>query len=350
MAHELDMTGNRSNIAFLGSRNDIWHRQGQEMQPGQSIQQWAKAAGLDWTAVLVPALASLEGAQWDHIAPHQRFMPVDGQRFICRSDNGYPLGYASDGWQAVQPLDLLEWFDRYISVDPRFELDVAGSLRRGARIWATATFRDPLDVAGDKHVARVLMSTTFDTTQATINQGTMTRVVCNNTLTAALADTRAVVRTRHSTRFDPARVGRELAAIANGFAVYKSVGDAMAQVEMTAADVSSFFKQLLDIPSDAKKEDVSTRKMNQYADLSRAWSQTARERGRESNSSAPTDAWTALQAVTRYVDHDRTARGNGAPEAEKRFASSQFGSGAALKAEAWNLLMPRVRDKVPVVA
>jgi len=339
MAHNIDMTNGRANIAFLGSRMDVWHRLGQEMQPGMTTADWSRAAGLDWTAVKVPALAALEGAQFDHIDAGHRFRPVEQRNFLVRSDNGQPLGYVSDRYQPVQPAEVLEWFDRYISVDDRFALDVAGSLRNGEIIWATATYRDPLDVAGDKHVARILMTTTYDGTGSTINQGTMTRVVCNNTLNVALAEKNAVVRTRHSTKFDAGRVGRELAQIANGFAAYKAMGDAMAQVEMSREQVSDFFKQVLDIPFDAREADISTRKANQFKAVVSAY-RTSVQEGAPANS-----AWAALNAITRYVDHDRTG---GTDEA--KFSSSQFGSGAQMKALAVDLLMPRVRDLVPIAA
>jgi phage/plasmid-like protein (TIGR03299 family) len=343
MSHNIDMTNGRANIAFLGSRNSVWHRLGQEMLPSMSIQDWAKAAGLDWTAIKVPAIATLEGPQFDHIEPAQRFRVVDGRQHVVRSDNGHPLGYVSDRYQPVQPAEVLDWFDRYIAVDDRFALDVAGSLHDGEVIWATATYRDGLDVAGSEHVARVLMTTTFDGSGSTINQGTMTRVVCNNTLNVATADTRAVVRTRHNTKFDAARVGKELAQIAQGFASFKAMGEALAMNEMAAADVSDFFKACLDIPFDAKSTDVSTRKMNQFQGLNNAYRTTVAE-GTQSGS-----AWAALNAITRYVDHDRSARGG---SEDARLVSAQFGSGAQMKAKAMGLLMPRISDRValPVAA
>ena len=121
------MTGNRANIAFLGSRNDVWHRMGQEMQPGQSIDAWAAQAGLGWAAVKVPAIISLNGSQFDHIPAANRFLPADDRSFVVRSDNGKLLGYVSGqdetaGYQLVQPADVLDWFQRYISVDDRFQL------------------------------------------------------------------------------------------------------------------------------------------------------------------------------------------------------------------------------------
>lgn len=341
MAHNIDMTNDRANIAFIGSRNDIWHRLGQEMAPGMTVADWALAAGLNWTAIKVPAIASLEGSRFDHIDAAERFQRVDGQNFVVRSDNGLPLGYVSDRYQPVQPSEVLEWFERYISVDDRFQLDVAGSLKCGQVIWATATYRDPLAIAGDKHVARVLMSTTFDGSGATINQGTMTRVVCNNTLNVALTDARAVIRTRHNTKFDPARVGKELAQIAQGFASFKSMGEALAMNEMAKADISNFFKACLDIPFDVKSDEVSTRKLNQFESLGKAYTATVRE-GTQAGT-----AWAALNAVTRYVDHDRSVHGDGD---EARLASAQFGSGATLKGKAMELLLPRIKDKVLIAA
>lgn len=341
MAHNIDSSNGRDNIAYLGSRNDVWHRLGQEMKPGQSIEEWAKQAGLDWSAIKVPAIIALEGAQFEHIAPEKRFLPSPDKKFIVRSDTGAALGLASDQYQPHQPAEVLDWFQRYISVDDRFKLDVAGSLKGGAIIWATALFNGGFDVGGDKHTARVLMTTTFDATGATINKATTTRVVCNNTLDAALADKRAVVRTTHRSKFDAARVGKELAQLAQGFASYKAVGDALAQNEMSKEDVSAFFKNILDIPFDAKKDDISTRKLNQFDALNQAYRTTAAEGSTGS-------AWAALQAITRYVDHDRSARGDN--EAQARFASAQFGSGANLKAKAMELLTPRVADKVLIAA
>jgi phage/plasmid-like protein (TIGR03299 family) len=322
---------------------------GQEMVAGQGIDAWAKAAGLGWSAVKVPAVVALEGNAWDHIDAGKRFLPAPDRSFIVRSDNAGLLGYVSgetenQGYQTVQPRDVLEWFERWISVDDRFKLDVAGSLDGGKRIWATAKYADDLDVAGEKHAARVLMSTTFDGSGATINQCTMTRVVCQNTLRMAHADQKAAIKTRHSTRFDAAKVGRELAQLAQGFANYKAIGDAMAQTEMSKQQVSEFFKSILDIPFDAKQSDISTRKANQFSDLSRNY-RTSVQEGAEKDS-----VWAALQAITRYADHDRSVVKGSQTESVARFSSAQFGTGDQIKGKAMGLLMPMIKDKVLIAA
>jgi phage/plasmid-like protein (TIGR03299 family) len=185
------------------------------------------------------------------------------------------------------------------------------------------------------------MTTTFDGSGATINQGTMTRTVCNNTLKVALSDKRAVIKTRHTTKFNAQQVGRELAQIAKGFEQYKIMGEAMAKTHMAKDEVANFFKSCLGIPFDAKKEDVSTRKMNQFEELNQAYIKTLLE-GTE-----PETAWSALNAVTRYVDHDKSARQGDAGIEQSRFHSAQFGTGAAMKARAVELLTDRYVTYAP---
>lgn len=337
MAHNIDMTNGRANMAFLGSREDIWHRLGQAMEQGQSIEAWATAAGLAWHAVKVPLFANVSSLGLIDTANGS--LPLRGVKLpqvaLVRSDNAAPLGIATDTYIPHQPAQVLEWFKDYVGVDSRFELDTAGSLKGGQIIWAQAKFNGDMQIAGEAHKARLLMSTSFDSTAATINKATMTRVVCNNTLSAALADGgKSIVRTRHNTKFDPAKVQAELSRIASGFDAYKVMAEAMAVATMSQTDTSQFFKAILDIPFDAERKDISGRKMNQFDALRSAYAKTQNE-----GTQAGTQ-WCALNAVTRYVDHDRTTRG-GSSNDEARALSNEFGSGAKLKAKAVQLLLGR---------
>lgn len=335
MSHNIDQSNGRDNMAFRGSRNDIWHRLGNEILDTDTVEEIQAKAGLLWEAVKVPLWANVQALG----LTGKDGQPLRGikvpQVALVRNDTGAPLGVASESYQPHQPKELFDWFKRYLGVDSRFELDTAGSLKGGQLIWAQAKFKDGLTVAGDKHKARLLMTSSFDTTAATINKATLVRVVCNNTLDAAVADGgKSVVRTRHNTKFDPAKVGAELARIAEGFETYKAMGEAMAKTELSIAETSNFFKAVLDIPFNAKEDEVSTRKLNQFGELRKAYQETLRE------GTQPKTAWTALNAVTRFVDHVKTTRG-GASEDEARVLSSQFGGGAALKNKAVQLLLGR---------
>ena len=324
------MAHNIEKIAYLGSRADVWHHIGSEMVSGMSLESWAQEAGLNWAAVKVPAIADCSSLGKGPVTMKDR-------SFIVRSDTAAPLGYVSGedetkGYRICQPLEVLDWFQRYISVDDRFELDTAMSLKGGALIAVTAKFNGSLSVLGEDHNARLLMTTSFDGSASTINQMTMTRVVCNNTLNVALTDKRAAIKTRHSSAFDAAKVGRELAGLAESVEGYSAMASAMAARDLTQRQVSDVFKRLLDIPFDAIAEDISAKKMNVFLALVNSYGETVAE------GTQPGTGWTVLNAVTRYVDHSRTTRG-GASQLEARFLSAQFGSGAAMKAQAHQLLL-----------
>lgn len=331
MAHNLEMKDGKASIAFLGNRNDIWHRMGQEMNDGMSIETWAKEAGLDWEAAKMPAYFFNAG--------DNDFNKVDGMSHIVRKDTQVALGYVTSRYKIVQPKELLEWFQKYIGVDDNFKLDVAGCLKSGEIIWATAKYNGDITVAGDIHKARLLMTTTFDGTGSTINKMTMTRVVCNNTLDAALATGGTTVKTVHSAKFDAKAVGEQLAKLASSVAAFKEMGDAMGRVHMAENQVKNLFNKLLKIdPKDGvnyqnSDNELSTRKAGQFNQLIDAYNDTVQE-GTE-----PNTAWCALNAVTRYVDHMRGTRvTEGMSEGDAKFIATQFTSGAKMKGDAVKML------------
>jgi len=333
-------------MAYRGSINDIWHRQGVAVQRGWTLDEWAANSGLSFNAVKVPAfadLSSIAGKLAGLADVHYGMARVEERHFIVRNDTGHVLSpnAVSDRYQLVQPREVLDWFDRYIAVDPRFSLDVAGCLWNGATIWATATFNGDLEVAGDAHSARLLMTTTFDGSGSTINRGCMTRVVCQNTMDAALSEGKAggVVRTVHSAKFDADRVGRELADLAKQFDSYRAMGEAMADQHFEKADAVFFLRRVLDISDQAGKaadgtlEGISARKFGQFESLWNAY-----QVGVKSEELKPLTAWSLLQGVSRYADHDRAVRGDAL---SSRFATSvvdSSGAGARLKAKAVAML------------
>jgi phage/plasmid-like protein (TIGR03299 family) len=318
MSANLDTSNGRVNMAFTGDRNDIWHREGTQLQPGMSIEQWATAAGLKWHSESTPVFARLP----------------DGTEIATpwfagiRSDTRYPLGIHSERYETHQPQDFLEFMFQYVSVDPRFAMDTAGAIDHGKRIWANASYAEDMTIGGDQHRVYLLGCTAFDGTLASTFIASFVRTVCDNTMRANLA-LRGVpsIKLRHNTKFDADRVGKQLAEVVKTFEAYKAMGDAMAARHVDEMQLKCLFKSVLDIPWDTPVKDVSARKVNQYKALWDAYAQTGRE-------TEPGTAWCALNGVTRWVDHDRDVRGNGAPADTARFTSANFGPGVALKEKA----------------
>jgi len=337
-------------MVFTGSRDAIWHRVGTAVQPGWSIDDWRRESGNNWEAVKVPALADMStlgngfGSQgWKPMGGDGWAQRVNERYFIVRNDNGNVLSpnAVSERYELVQPADLFRWFEQYVGVDPRFKLDVAGTMWGGAMIWATAVYDDGNGsgtVAGERHTRRLLMTTTFDGTGSTINRACVTRAICQNTIEAALGEREGgMVRTRHSTKFNADAVGKELAKLAQSFDRFKALGDAMAAQHLTDKELSNFFKLTLDIDPKATRDEMSKRASNKFDELVGAYHVGTRREGLE-----PRTGWAALQAVTRWADHNRSVRNGGnTSQIVTRFGSSVIdgsGGGAMLKEKAIFLL------------
>jgi phage/plasmid-like protein (TIGR03299 family) len=320
MSHEVDMSNGRANMAYVGEKP--WHGLGTELPQGVSLDVARGAAGLGWE--ILPTVSQFEFAGQLRDSDHFH---------MVRSDTGASLGVMTSRYNVHQPKDVVEFFDDFIKADPRFSLETLGALYGGSRIWALAKFVDPMVAAGDKHIPYVLLTTSFDGTMATTAQATMIRVVCKNTLTASIwSKDSATVKVRHSKAWTPATIDAaraDLEKVAGSFQQYKGLADGLATVRMTREATENLFKELVF----KGNEKESGKAKAQFEALFSSYVDTVAE-GTEAGT-----AWTALNSVTRYVDHSRsTRRTDGASEGDARMASSFFGSGAALKAKALSYL------------
>lgn len=352
MSHNIQHRNGIDCFAFTGDRKAIWHRLGNSadaagvasMSPDEAKAWWRKASGHDFEVVKAPAIAAFNGPEFDHVAPDQRFQESE-YFLLTRRDDCHIFAPVTRTYQPVQPSQIDDFGDEFVGFDERFTKDAAGALGDGERIWTTWRFAEDLTVAGDKIVPRLLASTSYDATMASRFEATTTRVVCENTLRAAWSSAKAVLKVTHRSKLNGDVVRQRLATIVSSFDQFKAMGDAMAQRVATPQETATFVRNLLDIPVDAQRKDISTRTQNMVEDLERDIRTTLRER----NTTDP-DLWCLLNGVTRYVDHDRSVRtDNGARDVHAaRFDAATFGAGDALKGKAINLLVPMLpeRDKV----
>ena len=326
MAHELSTVAGGSGYAIV-CIGDAWHGL-QNAFTGDAQKDLAQA-GLDFQTVKLRLFAKLPGTNTIEGMHH-----VPGRYAIARDDTWATLGIVSDGYHVHQTTDLYDMVSKYFAAANGWRLSSMGSLKGGKEIWFAARYESDFEVGGSKHRRYVLMSTSFDTTQATRVQGTTVNVVCSNTMRAAWAGKDCVVKRNHNAVFDAAAITGELASIAAGIERYKVIGDALATVAVTEEFNKQFFKTLVGIDPAAKVEDIAPRTLNNYGQLWKDYYKSADERG-QSN-----DAFTLLNAVTRYVDHSKTVQGG------DRMSSATFGAGDRFKGQALGLLMPLLADMV----
>lgn len=328
MAHEIDTSNNRSNIAYIG--DTPWHGLGQRLTSGQPIEVWRKEAGLDFT--VERAVAEYHNGGVLHKFPERHV--------LFRSDTGVPLSVVSDQYKIVQPGEVLEFF-RSITATGGFELETAGSLAGGKKVWALARVNDGANIIGQDTVRPYLLfATSFDGGLSTTAKFTAIRVVCNNTLTmsagngdrfssgqreADITDGAVVqcVRISHDKRYDADEVRAQLGIAITAWDQFLIQSRLLAEKELdpTLADEMTY---------DLIEPSVSTRpgmpapdiRMSRgYQTIMKLYSGAAIG----ANLTEGPSAWAWLNSVTEYVDwHRGRTRDSG-------MNSAWFGEGAKIK-------------------
>lgn len=167
------------NMAYVGA--EPWHGLGNALPHNQSIEVWQRSAGMDWEVRETEVLYSV-ATEGLHLKPYK-----DG-KVLYRSDTLAPLSVVGNRYQVVQPREVLEFYRDLVSAGG-FELETAGVLKEGRKLWALAkTGQETILKGGDRVKAYLLLATSCDGTLATTAQFTSVRVVCNNTLQLAVGD------------------------------------------------------------------------------------------------------------------------------------------------------------------
>lgn len=304
-----------------------WHGEEKVVDADSTLAEWRAASGLNFTVAKSQSYINFGG----------EFTPVDGRHHLVR-DNGVVLGQCSDVYRVVQPETIADFFNDFILSDSRFTMDTMGAVKGGRIVWALAKFADAPTILDAKHDLHCLLATSYDGTMATRAGAVATRVVCRNTLQAAAYE-QATISIRHSaefTKIKQADAVAQMAAVAAQFDGYKALAESLHKIKLGYDSTVEFFKALNGIDRSAKPEDVSTRSRNIIDTMLVDLAKTRNEPG-----TSDLTAWTALNTVTRFVDHSRSTKRTVAGETagEAALFATQFGTGAAMKARAVDMLL-----------
>jgi phage/plasmid-like protein (TIGR03299 family) len=254
------------------------------------------------------------------------------QKVLYRSDTKAPLSVVSNRYQVVQPAEILEFY-RDLTEVGGFELETAGVLKDGKKLWALARTGQSATLNGrDKVNGYLLLATACDGTLATTAQFTSVRVVCNNTLAIALGDSTGTVKVPHRSQFDAQAVKRQLGiAISSwdGFMVHMK---ALSERKITAESAEAYFRRVLTYQTGSASNASDKPSATTNDSAIRAVQDLFAGRGKGATlASASGTAWGLLNSVTEFVDHQRRARSE-----DHRRDAAWFGQGATLKQKAWD--------------
>lgn len=306
MSHQIDQT-NGDAIAYVGEKP--WHGLGTMLADGATIEEWRKAARLDWSVTEHPVYCDLGGAALETFPE---------RKALYRSDTKTGLSIVSKGFNVVQPGAVLEFFRKLVE-SHGFKLETAGGLRGGRRIWALARISEEVKVLDDVVQPYCLLSTAYDASMATWARLCATRVVCANTIAYAESEKGNIVRVPHNATLDFDDVRLQLGLALNAWEKFKVRSLKMAEREMQDPEAEAFLRELLGIP-----EGDAPRGFARVLDLFKGAQMGA------SFKSTRQTLWGIVQAVAEHVDHNPWSRSD-----ETRLDAAWFGAGANLKVKAF---------------
>ena len=313
MAHAIET------MAYTGETP--WHALGNAFSAKQSIDVWAKEAGMDWNICETPVRYLA-----DQIGSLGSIMSFNDQKVLYRSDTKAALSVVSGRYQVVQPKAVLEFY-RDLTEISGFELETAGVLKEGKKFWALAKTGKEATLKGNDVVkGYILLATSCDGTLATTATPTTIRVVCNNTLTIALNGASSAIKVPHSTSFDPQAVKTQLGIAVSQWDSFMYRMKTLSERKVKSHESMNYFLKVLcqtDNQVDSQQGLMNERALKKVQAL-----YEGQGHGSELDSASGT-AWGLLNAVTEYVDHEKRAR-----SPEYRMDSAWFGQGASLKQRA----------------
>lgn len=320
MAHEIDMSNGQANMAYVGETP--WHGLGQQLKAGATIEQWRKAAGMNFSIYTSPVQFESPESVGDP-------MTFNGYNVLYRSDTKVPLAVVSDKYQVVQPKEVLEFY-RDLTAGAGFNLETAGVLKGGKKYWALASMGKEAKILDDQIKGYLLLGSACDGSMATTAMFTSIRVVCNNTLGFAMNEAdngtaKAVVRINHRTSFDEAKVKAQLGLAANSWDSFLYNVNVWSKTKVDLVQAQAYFDKVASYTTTEGEERVSERTSKYLMELFAGG-------GKGSDlKSANGTAWGLINAVTEFVDHHR-GRSN-----DVRIDRAWFGDGIKTKELATDL-------------
>lgn len=350
----------RHDMAYRGSGGKPWHHLGESMEDFATLDDWYKAAGFDFRILKAPLFYVLpDGADAELINGHatngdgitRNFSKIANRFALVRSDTGRQISIMSNRYKVHQPDQIWKFFDKVCS-QMGFEMETAGVLKQGATYWALARVPVNGPIANDEHRAYVMIATSSDGSMTTQAMLTSVRVVCWNTLQAAVygSDGKRHVSVKHTTELNVDKVVEELGLVdfEQSWQRFRNQMEALQGVKVSGDEATAFFSELLR-PTPQKAKPRGEHQAQSFADLLNApaaggyspveTDKAAPERAIRglaelekayinAPGAVPGTAYGLVQGVTRFIDHERGKDG------DKRLTSAWFGQGEQIKERA----------------
>lgn len=245
MGHNLATNEKTGEKAFFGIE-PAWHGLGKVLDNPATAAEAIEHAGLDFDVLQKPVMFNA-GTEESPIITE-----LDNKVVNFRSDNKKPLGVVSDKYTPVQNRDSFKFFDALIDENEAI-YHAAGALGDGEKIWVLAKMPDHIRVGKDDLIEQyVLLYNSHNGSSAVTACLTPIRVVCNNTLTAALRTTQHKVSIRHTTNaLTHLSNAHEVLGLSSMYAAeMEEIFNNMAKKQVVSKDIEAYLDRIYPINPD----------------------------------------------------------------------------------------------------
>jgi phage/plasmid-like protein (TIGR03299 family) len=343
MSHELDFS--TGDAAFAYVNQPAWHGLGFQLDAGATIENWAKAARMEWEIFRAPVKFDVfrdkpvsEDEKLSGVSELTETLIYPDKHVLFRSDTNAPLSVVSPTYNIVQPVEVLEFYRDLVGTAD-MQLETAGVLFGGRRFWALANSGRMIELAGtkvdgvsipDTVKGYLLLTTSCDGTLATTAQFTSVRVVCNNTLSIATKENNGKIKVPHNRVWKPEEVKVQLGFIDNGWNQFADnlglLSDRVVPRDKAIEYLITLFGDI-NIPVDQQSPAVSNK-------CAEAWALFTGQ-GKGSTYASSDGTWFGLMnSITEMMDHHTGHR-----TVDTKLNSSWYGAGNAFKTKAFELAL-----------
>jgi len=208
MAHRLEEFEDGTS-AFFSAREVAWHKLGTVTEGALTAEDALKTAQLDWQVIksddpvstMVPMFGktAMEQGSMEEITYADKFMTY---RYHPKTKKAEALGVVGNRYTPVQNLQAFSFLNA-VADESGAVFETAGSIDNGKKVFMTMKMPEGLQIGGVDAIDLYLMAwNTHDGTSSFNVLVTPIRVVCQNTLTAAIGSAKSTFTLRHTPKVD----------------------------------------------------------------------------------------------------------------------------------------------------
>jgi len=313
MAHLLNFDKRTGLWSFASHAEKAWHGLGQIVENAMTAEEAIKNANLDY---------EVDKAVIQYTSSNAITNGIEGIYATYRTDNSEYLGLVRSRYEIVQNRDAFAFFDTIVHEGEAI-FETAGVLGKGERIFLLAKLPDDFEIAGEKIEKYILLTNSHDGSSSVVAGLTNVRVVCNNTLQAALSGLENKVLIKHTNGVqDRLKEAHKVMGIASKYnKEVEQIFSQMVDVKMDEGQYRDYFTKVLAPEYKAKSNEEQAEMSTRLKNMVEATTQFAFTHPTQITSPANGTLWGAYNAISGYYNYIKPYDNQ-----EKKFHSQFFGA------------------------